>query len=39
VEFPNAEFDLCLTDSFGRDHHIRREAMVYKTQGELVTLA
>ncbi len=36
VEFPNAEFNLLLKDSFGNDHRIQRKPMFYKRTGELV---
>jgi hypothetical protein len=35
-EFPNAQFDLLLEDSFGNTHQITRSAGVYRTVGELV---
>lgn len=35
-EFPNAEFKLHLKDSLGGIHTIRREAMIYYREGEIV---
>jgi hypothetical protein len=39
VEFPNAQFDLSLTDSFDRPHLIVRPPGVYPKTGELIRIS